>query len=122
MTRIRNNLTYANVMSTLAVIIALAGGSTAIALSAGKNTVTTKSIRNGNVTAKDLAEVRVVSASGEGSATALCRPGEDRVGGGGLAQSGLGRSHPVDRGWMVVEFPESNPVTAYALCLGAKVD
>jgi hypothetical protein len=45
MSRIRSKLTYANVMATLAVFIALGGGTTAVALS-GTNTVFTDDIAN----------------------------------------------------------------------------
>jgi hypothetical protein len=55
MSRIRSRLTYANVVATLALVIAVAGGTTAIAITAAKNTVTTKSIKPGNVTARDIA-------------------------------------------------------------------
>ncbi len=55
--RIRKHLSYSNVVATLALVIAVAGGTTAIAgkVTAPKNSVTSKSIREGNVTAKDLA-------------------------------------------------------------------
>jgi hypothetical protein len=45
--RLRSRLTYANVMSTLAVSLALAGGGTAVALS-GSNTVFSDDIANDN--------------------------------------------------------------------------
>src|SRR5262245_13413008 len=45
MRRIRSHLTYANVMATVAVFIALGGGTTAVALS-GTNTVFTDDIAN----------------------------------------------------------------------------
>ncbi len=56
MDRLRRHLTYANVAATLALIVAVAGGTTAIAMkaTAPKNSVTTKSIRPYNVTAGDL--------------------------------------------------------------------
>ncbi len=47
-------LTYANVMSTVAVIVACAGGSSAVALSVGKGRVTSKDIKNGTIHAIDL--------------------------------------------------------------------
>jgi hypothetical protein len=64
MQRIRRHLTYANVAATLALIVAVAGGTTAIAgkTTARKNSVTNKSIRDGNVTAKELAGLTRVSA------------------------------------------------------------
>jgi hypothetical protein len=45
--KLRRRLTYANVMSTLAVSLALAGGGTAVALS-GSNTVFSDDIANDN--------------------------------------------------------------------------
>ena len=59
----RAKLTYANVVATLALIIAVAGGSAAVALSIGKNSVKASSIKAGNVTARELAGVRVVRAT-----------------------------------------------------------
>ncbi len=53
----RAKLSYANVTATLALIVAVAGGSTAIALSVGKNSVRASSIKAGNVTARELAGV-----------------------------------------------------------------
>ena len=60
----RRHLTYANVVATLALVVAVGGGSTAIAISAKKapkNSVTSAAIRDGSVTGKDLAAVRVES-------------------------------------------------------------
>ena len=62
----RAQLSYANVMATLAVVIAVAGGSTAIAVSASKapkNSVRTNSIVNRAITAKKLKQVKGVSNS-----------------------------------------------------------
>jgi hypothetical protein len=50
--RLKTHLSYANAMATLAVFIALGGG--AYAVTAGKNTVTSKSIRNGAVKSEDV--------------------------------------------------------------------
>lgn len=52
MRRIKPQLNYANVMATLAVFLALGGG--AYAVTAGKNTVTSKSIRTGAVKSPDV--------------------------------------------------------------------
>ena len=59
---LRRNLSYANVTATLALVIAVAGGTTAIAMkaTAPKNSVTTKSIRPYNVTARDLTRLGLV--------------------------------------------------------------
>jgi hypothetical protein len=86
---LRRHLNYANVMSTIAVVIAVAGIPTAIAVTnkPGKNTVTTKSIKNGSVTAKDLAPTQVVSTTGpaDGLRTVTCGSGERLIGGGASA-------------------------------------
>jgi hypothetical protein len=77
----------------------VAGGTTAIAgrVTASKNSVTSKSIRDGNITARDLAGLTSVEnqiqisdpgpsgdgASGSGTATAHCPPGFRVITGGG---------------------------------------
>ncbi len=65
--RLRSKLSYSNVVATLALLVAISGGATAIAISAGKNTVTTKSIKPGNVTARDLGPIRTVIEAGDSS-------------------------------------------------------
>ncbi len=57
MRRIRSNLTYANVMATIAVFAVLGGGAFAAAKvsKAPKNSVVSKSIKNGAVKKQDLA-------------------------------------------------------------------
>jgi hypothetical protein len=56
MRSIRNNLTYANVMSTLAVFFVLAGGGAIAAVQLGKNTVKSKQIAPNAVKGVDAAE------------------------------------------------------------------
>ena len=76
MRRLKPHLTYANVAATAALIIAVAGGTTAIAGSkAGKNTVASSSIKPYNVTAPDLARIQVVQVNGQFSAFAPCPRG-----------------------------------------------
>ena len=77
MHKLRRKLTYANVVATLALIVAVAGGSTAVAVTANaskKKTdvnkkgniragrVTAKKLANGNVTAAKLAGIDIVQA------------------------------------------------------------
>ena len=101
--RIRKHLTYANVAATLALVIAVGGGTTAIALS-GKNSVHSDDIKNGNVTARDLGEIKVVKKvftlpdnAPEGNWTSdffiLRCPKGTRIlsGGGGVAPADNGR-------------------------------
>ena len=104
--RLRRNLSYANVAATLALIIAIAGGTTAIA--------------GNKIGAQDLKKIKVRHASaepgafGQTVATVRCRPGEKLVGGGG---SGIdGTSAPSGNGWTVVG-SVGGRATAYALCL-----
>jgi hypothetical protein len=125
--RIRRHLSYANVASTLAVLIAIAGGTTAIAASsAPKNSVTSGSIKPHNVTARDLAGIRVVEVDSQFSAFAACRDKERLVGGGGspIPPGGLvdlGVSRPGENGWFVQQGGGPNRLmAAYALCLKAK--
>jgi hypothetical protein len=51
-----SQLTYANVMSTIAVVLAVGGGATAIAMSLPKNSVKSKQIAKGAVTTKKIAK------------------------------------------------------------------
>jgi hypothetical protein len=123
MGKLRGKLTYANVMSTIAVIVAVAGGTTAIAASVGKNSVTTKSIKPGNVTARDLAGIRIVIGETNVSG-ASCRSDEKLLGGGGRgttpggSEPAISESYPEGRSW-ILKGVRGN-FQAYALCLKAK--
>lgn len=69
--RARKQLSYANVMSTIAVFVALCGGAYAIA-TAPKNSVVSKSIKNGQVKQVDLAAgLSVANAANAGNANTL---------------------------------------------------
>ena len=128
----RAKLTYANVVATLALIIAVAGGSTAVALSVGKNSVQSSAIRPGNVTARNLANVRVVEVQAPGTESrATCKKNEQLIGGGGGGGSGISASVPLgtspsepafSRTWAVSSLPGSpgSTTTAFALCLSGK--
>lgn len=72
MSKLKPHLSYANVVATLALIVAVAGIPTAVAVTkAKKNTVTSKSIVNGAIKPADLAENAVTSAKiGAGQVTA----------------------------------------------------
>jgi hypothetical protein len=121
MRRLRSHFSYANIAATLALLIAVAGGATAIAGSnAPKNSVTSNSIKPFNVTARDLAGVRVVQVSGVVTAFARCSQHERLIGGGGGASS-VGVSAPRGNGWYVEQASGADrPVSASALCLKAK--
>lgn len=120
MQKVRPRLTYANVVATLALFLALAGGA-AIAATAKKNSVTTKSIKNRNVTASDLAGTHIVTGPTAGASTAVCPPGERLVGGGyriaeprGLVPAAA-VSVPQESSWFADA--ASGNLSAYALCL-----
>src|SRR5215468_11128813 len=53
MQRIKHHITYANVMATIAVFVALGGGAIAAGV-AKKNSVTSKSVRNGSLQGLDV--------------------------------------------------------------------
>jgi hypothetical protein len=132
MLRIRRHLSYANVMSTIAVIVAIAGGSTAIAftVSGSKKSdiskkgnirasrVTTVKLADRAVTHAKLGDIQLAQASGTPFATATCAAGTRLLAGGGgaVAPAALAGSQPEGNGWQVVSNTGTN-VTAYALCL-----
>ncbi len=62
MRAIRSKLTYANVMSTLAVFLLLGGGAAFAASKLGKNSVGTKQIKNNAVTAAKIKKNSVTTA------------------------------------------------------------
>ena len=62
MRRLRGKLTYANVMSTLAVFLLLGGGAAFAATKLGKNSVGTKQIKNNAVTAAKIKKNSVTTA------------------------------------------------------------
>jgi hypothetical protein len=116
MTKLRPHLTYANVVATLALIAAVGGGTTAIAISAKKapkNSVTSKSIRPGNVTAGDLGTVRTITenaaiGSNLGTFELRCPKGFRPISGGGYVidntpagDVGLLGSHLAGTTWVV---------------------
>jgi hypothetical protein len=123
---LRTHLTYANVAATLALLLAAVGGTTAIAGStAPTNSVTSSSIKPNNVTARNLAGIRVVEADSQFSAFARCSKGERLVGGGGSSIPpgfpDLAVSRPGTNGWQVQQGEGPNTLmAAYALCLKAK--
>jgi hypothetical protein len=132
MPKLRGKVTYANAMSTIAVVIALGGGSTAVAVTvnASKKSdvnkkgnirakrVTAKKLADGAVGAAKLGGIQVVQASGNPAATASCPAGTRLLSGGGgtPAPAALVGSRPEGNGWRV-ESDSATDVIAYALCL-----
>jgi hypothetical protein len=143
MHRIRSHLSYANVTATLALIVAVAGGTTAIAMkaTAPKNSVTSKSIRPNNVTARDLTrliEVRAQTTFNDPSppddtftsatATATCPVGTRVISGGGVVDddhAALVGSDPISEGWVVSAKADGSndaTITALARCLSKRAE
>jgi hypothetical protein len=137
---IRTHLTYANVTATLALVLAIGGGTTAIALQ-GRNTVASDDIRPGNVTGRDLSEIQVVRklfTLNDASANDIwsggffilpCPKGTRIVsGGGGIAPLGLGagsvtRTDPIGNGWQISAAQDTGQpasIAVTALCLSRK--
>jgi hypothetical protein len=87
MGKIHTHLTYANVMSTIAVLLALGG---ATALAAGhlrKNSVTSKSIKNGAIKTADLKSRAVTNAKIADGAVKGANIADGSVGIGDVAAS-----------------------------------
>jgi hypothetical protein len=145
MKRVNKHLTYANVVATLALIVAVAGGSTAIAVShkVKKNSVGTKQLKkgsvtpaklapgavtvdklaDGNVTASKLAGINLVAAPyGPGGGTTARCPAPERLLSGGVSTGGgtVLESAPLAE-TPVVQWEATStgggPSMVYALCL-----
>ena len=113
MNRIRPKLTYANVVSTLALIAAVGGGTTAIAIS-------------GKVGAKELDKIKVRQAFSPENVQvvdtrAQCKKGERLIGGGAeMRIDRLLASFPDGNGWRARGSSLASSTgsgSAYALCL-----
>ena len=132
----RKHLSYANVAATLALVIAVAGGSVAVAGSAKKapkNSVKTSSIANKVITAKKLKDVKSVSQTATftgpsgATATANCPAGAIALGGSGAADpgsflQGVGSFGP-NTGWQATAASTaggSHSVSATVWCLPGK--
>jgi len=63
MHKIKDRLTYANVMATIAVFVALGGTAVAAKLVLPKNSVTSKSVKDGSLKGKDLAKGTITGAN-----------------------------------------------------------
>jgi hypothetical protein len=143
MHRLRTHLTYANAAATLALVVAVAGSTTAIAMkeTALKNSVTSKSIRPYNVTARDL--TRLIEVRGQAifndpapaddnftgaTATAACPPGALLITGGGFvdnARASLSGSQPAHDVWIVSAKGDGTNearITAIAWCLSKRAE
>ncbi len=97
MKRPSRKLTYANVTSTAALFLALAGGTTAVALS-GHNSVQSDDIRNGEVKAADLAGSSVKGAEVKAESLKAGDLAADSVTGSELAAAAVGSAEIADAG------------------------
>jgi hypothetical protein len=125
---IRTKLTYANVVATLALIVAVAGGSTAIAISSkqkisGKlikpGTITTKQLKNGSITGPKLAKIeRIAVPASAGNSTEASCPGGTVLVSGGADGNPLIQSSPslVSEAWRGAS---SSGGVVTAMCLRA---
>jgi hypothetical protein len=127
---IRTKLTYANVVATLALIVAVAGGSTAIAISSkqkisGKlikpGTITTKQLKDGSITGPKLARIDRISVPGAVGTTtpAQCPQGSVLISGGVSSSSSVTGStaSEVSESWLGSSSAGQPVVTA--MCLRA---
>ncbi len=90
MNLIRKRLTYANVMSTLAVFLVLGGGAAFAATQLGKNTVGTKQLKKNAVTAAKIKGGAINSAKvADGSLTGV-DIADGSIGGGDIADLAIG--------------------------------
>lgn len=113
MQRIRGHLTYANVTATLALICAVAGGTSAIAVKKNPKGATVRVTKKSDITktgkirpgrvarnkiatgaigANQLGTILVRQLDGEGAIS--CQAGERRIAGGAFASLGLIQSVP----------------------------
>ncbi len=86
--RIRERLTFANVVSCFALFIALGGGAYAITLK--KNSVKSKQIKNGQVKTADLADGGVGAVDLADNAVGAAKIADGGVGGAEIADGSVG--------------------------------
>jgi hypothetical protein len=132
MTSQRKHLTYANVVATLALIVAVAGIPSAVAITSKlkKNSVGTKQIKNGSITAAKIADGNVTApklaaahfvtqTTPPTGSLVRCNSPERLLSGGAVAFGGfLTRSapEPSTSQWA---YSGSGTLEGYALCLKA---
>jgi hypothetical protein len=93
--RVRSQLNYANVMATVAVFLALGGGAYAAA-SAPRNSVTSTSIRNGQVKRQDLGRRAVSNSKLLGSAVSTGKIANNAVNNSKLAADSVSTTKVLD--------------------------
>jgi hypothetical protein len=88
--QIRNRLTYANVMSSIAVFLILGGASAFAATQLGKDSVGTKQLKKNAVTAAKIKKNAVTTAKIKTNAVTTVKIGNDAVTGAKVNESTLG--------------------------------
>jgi hypothetical protein len=96
MKSVRKRLTYANVMSSLAVFLVLAGGTAFAAAKLGKNTVGTKQLKNNAVTAAKIKNGAVGAGKLAAGAVGAGQLADGSVGGGKLTDGSVGTGKLAD--------------------------
>jgi hypothetical protein len=89
MKSVRKRITYANVMSTIAVFLVVAGGSALAAGTLGKNTVGTKQLKNNAVTGAKIKNAAVAGGKLANGAVTSAKLGGGAVGAGNLAANAV---------------------------------
>ncbi len=148
MHKLRPHLSYANVMVTILTFLVLGGGGAYAASHLSKNSVGTKQIKAGAVTLSKInsaaqsslkgqtgppgangtngaTNLIIRNATGTGSATASCNPGEHATGGGAIDNTGgaLQSSYPnaalngtPSGGWTGIAVTGTDSVTVRVVC------
>ena len=135
MTSLRGKLSYANVVATLALVLAVAGIPSAVAITANKvkkNAVGTKQLKNGsvtaaklangNVTASKLAGARVVTRTDPGLGSRVACQAPERLVAGGAKATGDAVTLSIPdssdpNAWFAGVGLGGTSATAYAVCL-----
>lgn len=93
MTRLRGSLTYANVIATLALFLALSGGAVYAASNLGKNSVKSKNLAANAVKSRNLAKNAVKTKSIAANAVTNAKIKQGAVTGGKVAKATLTRNN-----------------------------
>lgn len=96
MKSVRKRLTYANVMSTIAVFLAVGGATALAAGQLGKNTVGTKQLKNNAVTSAKVKNAAITGGKLANGAVTGAKIGGGAVGASNLAANSVGASALAD--------------------------
>ena len=147
MRKLRPHLTYANVTATVALVVAIGGGSFAVAKTAkigpkqlkngavtrkkltdgavsgaklADRAVSARKLADGTVGARQLAAVQVVANAGTSGLGVTCPAGTKLIGGGGVTDGQLNELNPdpASNSWHTSAMGAAS-TTAVALCITA---